>query len=88
MPYLLELSLEAIRNLDKLDPLMLQRLTLKINWLANNFESVIPEPLSGKLKGFFRFRIGDYRAIYSLDNTNAKIIILAVGHRSVVYRDR
>lgn len=48
------------------------------------------EPKKGKkLKhsDFFRLRIGDYRAIYEIDNKNERIVILFIGHRKDVYDD-
>jgi mRNA interferase RelE/StbE len=41
-----------------------------------------------KLKGVtaYRVRVGDYRIIYSIDDSKQEIHILAVGHRSDVYR--
>ena len=43
---------------------------------------------SQKLHGtdFFRIRIGDYRVIYSIDDTHKIVRILDIGHRREVYR--
>ena len=45
-------------------------------------------PSSGKpLEGtkFFSLRVGDYRVIYEIKTDPFRIIILFIGHRSVVY---
>lgn len=34
----------------------------------------------------YRFRVGDYRVIYRLDVSKEEIYLLAVGHRSEIYR--
>ena len=41
-----------------------------------------------RLKGSdrFRFRVGDYRIIYSFDLSQNKIHLLAIGHRREIYR--
>jgi mRNA interferase RelE/StbE len=41
-----------------------------------------------KLKGRegWRLRIGDYRVIYEIDDTQKIIIVLHVGHRRDIYR--
>ena len=42
-----------------------------------------------KLKGYddmFRLRVGDYRVIYSVDDTRLIVILLKVGHRGDIYR--
>ncbi len=40
-------------------------------------------PLLGQFKGMRKLRVGDYRIIYS--RTKEGILILRIGHRSVVY---
>jgi mRNA interferase RelE/StbE len=35
----------------------------------------------------FRLRVGDYRVVYSVDDSAQEVTILGVGHRGVVYRD-
>lgn len=42
-----------------------------------------------RLKGSdrFRFRVGDYRIIYSFNLAENKIHLLAIGHRREIYRD-
>jgi len=43
--------------------------------------------LSGELKGLYRFRIGDYRAIFSKDSKGRLMIltIITIKHRRDVY---
>ena len=36
----------------------------------------------------YRLRVGDYRAIYSIDDAALRVTILGVGHRREVYRDQ
>ncbi len=45
------------------------------------------KPLEGEFKGFYRFRIGEYRVIFSVGKSGKVIIllILKVGHRKDVY---
>ena len=51
-----------------------------------------PRPIgSEKLAGrddCYRIRMGDYRVVYSIDDGRREIVILKVGHRREVYRDR
>ena len=44
------------------------------------------EKLAG-VEGRFRIRQGQYRVIYSVDDTQRAIEIVTVGHRREVYRD-
>ena len=41
--------------------------------------------LKGKFTGCYRYRLGDYRVIYSIDDKNLEVIILVIAHRSKVY---
>ena len=41
---------DAVKDLEKLDKTVAQRILRKINWLYNNFEKVTPEPLTGGFK--------------------------------------
>ncbi len=88
MEYSIDLSPHASQFLNKLDASSLQRITTKLDWYSEHFEECPPEPLTGKLKGLYRFRIGDYRIVYSLDRVNKQIIVLSVGHRSEIYRPK
>lgn len=43
------------------------------------------KPLTGKLKGYYRFRIGDYRVIYRIDDDGLLVIVALITHRSKAY---
>lgn len=43
-------------------------------------------PLKGKLKGLYRYRIGDYRVIYAIDQEEKTVMILKVNHRKKIYK--
>jgi mRNA interferase RelE/StbE len=43
--------------------------------------------LSADLSGLWRYRIGDYRIVVKIDNTELIVLIVSVKHRSIVYRD-
>lgn len=45
-------------------------------------------PGSRKLQGRegWRIRVGDYRAIYEIDDTAREVLVVAVGHRKDIYR--
>ncbi len=45
-----------------------------------------PEPLHGDLAGLFKFRVGDYRAVYEPLHGERLLVIHFVGHRREVYR--
>ena len=76
---------EALADLKKLSQANRQRIVNKINWLAEHFEQITPQPLSSNLSGFFKLRVGDYRVVYEFSSTEQIITIDRVGHRRQVY---
>ena len=84
-PYALIYSDEAIRDLRKLDKAMAERIARKLNRLADEAGDLDNEALTGEFKGLFKYRVGDYRAIYELDHNVRSIIIMAIGHRRDIY---
>ena len=58
-----EFSRQALDNLRDLDRPVAARALRRTRWLADNFESLTPEALSGELRGLFKLRIGSYRAL-------------------------
>jgi mRNA interferase RelE/StbE len=63
MNYTIIYEPEAFADLEKLSQMVRQRIVKKINWLAENFEQITPQPLSNNLSGFFKLRVGDYRVV-------------------------
>ena len=43
------------------------------------------KPLKGDLAGFYRYRIGDYRVIYSIEDEVVRVFVVAIAHRSQAY---
>lgn len=43
------------------------------------------KPMTGPLAGMFRLRVGNYRVIIDVQGERCVILVLDVGHRSVVY---
>lgn len=46
------------------------------------------EQLAAEWKGMRRLRVGRYRVIYAFNGSEFLILVLRVGHRSEVYRQR
>jgi len=74
----------AVEDLEKLDEAVRQRILRRITWFCENFERVIPEPLTGGFEGAFRLRIGDWRAVYTVESQT--ILIQFIGHRREIYK--
>lgn len=85
MSYSVEYEPEAIADLNILTQAVQERVINKINWLADNFDQLTPQPLTADLTGFFKMRVGDYRVIYEFNREKRIIFIDRIGHRRDVY---
>jgi mRNA interferase RelE/StbE len=43
------------------------------------------KPLTGPLKGLFRFRAGDYRIVYQIDVAKRAVYVVRIAHRKEAY---
>ncbi len=83
MAYEVKWTEVSLKQLEKLDKIYAKKIIDKVESIAND-----PFSFVRKLKGFnlYKLRIGDYRAIMSIENNRMIIFVLEVGHRSVIYR--
>ena len=77
----------AIFAMQKFDPSIRRTIDDRLTWFAEHFENLTPLPLTGELRGYFKFRIGDFRAIYTVDWNNKIIFVRTVGKRDDVYKN-
>jgi len=76
----------AARDLEKIGQETARRIIRKINWLAENVETIQPKGLRNNLAGLAKIREGDYRIIYELNHAEKVLIIHFIGHRNEVYK--
>jgi len=69
-------------DLTRLDRAVAQRIISRIQWLAEHFDEIKPELLTGTLTGFFKLRAG----IYKVRKDENLIVIHRIGHRREVYK--
>jgi len=43
------------------------------------------KPLSGELAGHWRYRVGDHRIVYRIDDTARTVNIVTIAHRREAY---
>ena len=87
MPYSLEFTETAERDLSRLDAGVAQQMRDALVRMAENAEAVRHHALTGpRHRGQSRLSMGAYRAIYEIDRANRRIIVLRVEHRSDAYR--
>ena len=86
MNYRVELTPTAEKDLSRLPKRQAQLAFDRLRRLGRNADTISHRTLAGQLRGVFRLRIGDYRALYTLDHANARVIVHIVRHRRDVYR--
>ena len=89
MAWIIELDRAAERELDRLDPQVARRiLTFLYERLAQlDDPRSIGEALTGaKLGNFWKYRVGDYRLISSIEDNRLVVVIVKVGNRREVYQ--
>jgi len=74
----------AEKEMDKLPALIHRRISRKILLLEDNPRPRGAKKLSGREE--YRFRAGDYRVLYTIDDKGLMVTIFTVGHRREVYR--
>jgi mRNA interferase RelE/StbE len=84
--YIVRILKPAIRELEKLDKKVGQRMVKRIEWLAGNLDKINPIALKGDLAGLYKLREGDYRIVYQILRGEKVIIIHSIGHRREVYK--
>ena len=81
----LEISRRAEKDLSKLEPATRRRIVTELLGLENGIADKDIKKLKG-LENHWRFRIGDYRVILTIDQGRLIITALHVAHRREVYR--
>jgi len=76
---------QSLTDLSNLDHIIAKRILVKINWYVGQSNPLFfATTLKNDNIGNFRYRVGNYRIIFDVEND--KIIILRIGHRSTIYR--
>ena len=83
-----EFSEEAEADLRQIQKTWRRKILERINWLAENFDTIVPPPLHGSWKGFFKLRVGDWRVVYIIEYDRRIILIRYIDRRDKVYKRR
>lgn len=85
--YELVLTRKAQKVYEQVDESLAERLNRCFEQLQ---ESPYNHPnikrLRGSLTGCLRYRVGDWRVVYQIDEAQQSITVLLIAHRSEVYR--
>lgn len=75
---------KEIKKLDKSTQIIIMR------WIDQHLSNIedprsFGKPLVGNLRGYWRYRIGDYRLIVDIIDDELVIIQIKIGHRKQIY---
>jgi mRNA interferase RelE/StbE len=83
MAWKVDLSPTARKQLKQLDKPVSRRILTFINERLEKLDDPrqIGARLQGTLSEFWKYRVGDYRLICSLENDKLVVLVLRIGHR-------
>jgi mRNA interferase RelE/StbE len=83
MPYRLIYTKRAVKDIRRLDDPVKRRVKIALGKYSEN-PLQFAQKLTNPDFGTYRFRIGDYRVIFDIEDD--LLVILRVGHRKDIYR--
>lgn len=88
--YKVVFSDKALKQLIKLDKFSSK---LIVTWIKNNLDGtsnprIYGKSLTSNLSGYWRYRVGDFRILSSIEDKKVVIQILKIGHRRDIYKDK
>ena len=89
MAWKVELGSDADKDLAKLDPPIVRRILKFLHERVATLDDPrsVGETLKGaKLGEFWKYRVGDYRIIASIEDSTLSVLVVRIGNRREVYR--
>lgn len=86
MSWTVELTPDAARTLRKIDPQISRRIR-KVLAAIESLEDprARGKALTGPLRGLWRYRVGDYRIVCDLVDSQLVVLVIDIDHRSSIY---
>jgi len=84
----IEFDSSVEKDLKKCDQQTQRRIFKYLNEriLSSNDPRKLGKPLTGKLTGCWRYRVGDYRIIAKLEDESFIVYVIRIGHRKRIYK--
>ncbi len=81
--YKVLLTKRSLKDLESIDRYMQNTIAVKLKEYSKEPQKYGKKLINHKI-GTYRFKIGDYRVIFDIDNNN--LVILRIGHRKSIYK--
>lgn len=87
--YKVDFTRNAQEQLSKMDMPVQKRIKVWIRTHIDGCEdpTMRGKPLTRNLKGYWSYRVGDYRIIADIQDDRVLILITEVGHRREIYKE-
>ena len=82
--YNVEYAKGVVKDLKKLSSPIRQK-AIQIIEKVLALDPYVGRPLTGPYKGLWKYRVGDYRIVYTIEERRLVIFVLRVRHRKNVY---
>ena len=88
MAWKIDFDPAALKELAKLDKPVERRILKFLRERVGKLDDPrqIGTRLQGSLSGFWKYRVGDYRVICSLEHDRLVVLVLRIGHRREIYK--
>lgn len=87
MAWRIELDKDVQRSMQKMDRQVAKRITAKLKEIAQlENPRMMGKALSDNKAGLWRYRVGNYRIVCSIEDEILLILVVDVAHRSKVYK--
>ena len=83
--YRVDIIRPAIRELEDLEPRLARRVLAAAEALSSNPRPRQCRKLAGS-ENSYRLRVGVYRVLYQIDDSERLVTVFAIGHRRDIYR--
>lgn len=81
-----QLAPSAIRGLDRLPPRIAAAVVEFVTATLPTNPERVRKPLRGEFEGLHSARRGDYRVLFSLDETTTMLLVVRIAHRADAHR--
>lgn len=87
MTYRVQLSPHAVREYKKLDAVVKPDIAAALDALQHQpLAGLKIKRLKGRLRDYYRYRVGDYRIAYVVDTKARTVFVDYIQHRGEIYR--
>lgn len=86
IPYRIVISAKARNDFKKLDQTIRVRVQRAIILLETDQQPAQSRQLTGHTLAHYRLRVGDYRILYDVYQSDKTVLIIRIGHRKEIYR--